>query len=113
VGRRLVEHCEEYLRAALLEKASIEYFCIAGHASSERLRQWYEARLGYTCFKAKETGQSYRGNEVNGSVFFRHASKSLDVSAGRRDETNSSKDEQIAARKRHIAQFLLKGKKRE
>lgn len=117
VGRRLVEHCESYLRLAMLKSAEIEYFCIAGHPSSERLREWYETRLGYTCFKARENGHSYRGNEVKGQVFFRHARKPLDIADDLQAELNAaraagrSEDEIFATRKRRIADFLLgKGK---
>ena len=80
VGKALVAHCEQYLRLAMLEKASIEYFCIAGHPSSERLKAWYETKLGYAFTRESTSGKSYRGNEVDGEVFFRHASKPLDIS---------------------------------
>ena len=111
-GRILVERCEQYLRLAMLEKVSIEYFCIAEQPSSERLCGWYEGRLGYKCFAAKETGQSYRGNLVKGQVFFRHASKALDVTAALQKEAGSlaegvSQSDLIAARKVKMAQFLL------
>jgi hypothetical protein len=43
-------------------------------------------RLGYVQFKAKPSGQSYRGNEVQGEVFFRHASKPLDIGAALKKE---------------------------
>ena len=91
VGTRLVAHCEDYLRQAMLEKASIEYFCIEDHPSSQRLRTWYEQRLGYSEFKAKSSGQSYRGNEVKGEVVFRHACKELDIDAALANELGHGK----------------------
>lgn len=107
VGRRLVEHCEQYLKLAMLPESSIEYFCIEGHASSERLRAWYE-RLGYVEFKANPSGQSYRGNEVKGEVFFRHASKPLDIAAAlAKEAAGQGLEALIAARKRGLAAFLL------
>ena len=86
------------------------YFCIEGHPSSTRLREWYETRLDYHCFKAKETGQSYRGNEVKGNVFFRHCDKKLDITADLHSEFGSQA-EVFDARKRRLAKFLLAGMK--
>ena len=91
----------------MMEAASIEYFCIASHPSSERLREWYESRLGYTCFKANDNGQSYRGNEVKGQVFFRHASKPLNITANLQCETRGTEAEVFAARTERMAKFLL------
>jgi len=111
VGRRLVEHCEQYLRTAMLEGIRIEYFFISGHPSSESLRQWYEDRLKYVCFKAPSTGRSYRGNEVRGEVRFRHCDKDLNI-AGDLDKERALVSDQAAvfqARRRRLANFLLLG----
>lgn len=113
VGRVLVERCEQYVRLAMLESISIEYFCITGLPSSEALRTWYEDRLGYQCFKSSSTGSSYRGNEVRGDVAFRHCKKDLDLSKDLESECaeNPSEKDIFELRKKALASFLLAGTK--
>lgn len=113
VGRALVEHCEQYIRTAMLEGIGIEYFFVAGLPSSDALRKWYEDRLGYQCFKAPSTGKSYRGNEVRGEVAFRHCKKGLDLSKDLESERAASPSEKeiIESRKQALARFLLAGTK--
>lgn len=111
VGGALVEHCEQYIRTAMLERVSIEYFFIEGLLSSEALRKWYEERLNYACFKASSTGRSYRGNEVCGEVAFRHCMKTLDLSdAFQRESADAPTGKDIfEARRKALAKFLLAG----
>lgn len=109
VGRVLVEHCEDYIRTAMLGRIRIEYFYIAGLPSSESLRKWYEERQNYVCFKADPSGRSYRGNLVKGEVSFRHCEKAVDIVE---DVTDVSRDNQTSlfeSRRRRLAKFLLVG----
>jgi len=111
VGRALVEHCEQYIKIAMLERVRIEYFFIAGLASSETLRTWYEERLHYSCFKAPSTGRSYRGNEVRGEVAFRHCEKNVDLSDEFQKESVGAPNEKsiFETRRNALAKFLLAG----
>merc|ERR1711924_486433 len=111
VGGTLVAHCERYLQLAVLPKVKIEYFYIKGHESSEQLRTWYEQRLGYKCFSARYTGRSYRGNEVAGEVYFRHAEKALDTTVLLSGEPRGSEAEIFATRRMRLARYLLEGRK--
>lgn len=110
VGRALVEHCEEYIKIAMLDRIRIEYFFIAGLPSSESLRKWYEERLDYVCFKAPSTGRSYRGNEVRGEVEFRHCEKAVEIV---NDISDGAISEKVVfeARRKRMAKFLLAGTK--
>lgn len=111
IGRALVEHCEQYIRVAMLERIRIEYFCITSLPSSETLRKWYEERLGYKCFQATSTGQSYRGNEVRGEVAFRHCDKQINLSEELEQENQGNPSQKVIfqARRIRLAEFLLAG----
>lgn len=113
IGRALVEHCERYIKLAMLGHVRIEYFNVAGVPSSDALREWYEERLGYVCFQADPTGRSYRGNEVRGEVSFRHCEKQLHVPEDVFNERVEGRAESTIfdARKRRLAKFLLEGVK--
>lgn len=49
VGRALVAAAEQRLCDAGLRKVQMEYEYTVGDAHSERLRRWYEGRLGFRC----------------------------------------------------------------
>lgn len=97
VARALVRHAEHYLKVARMRGSGIEYTYLnrssirqddADHnggaiawldtlfASSERLRSWYEDRLGYQCVACHNVG-SFHGMKVKDKVIFRFCYKSF------------------------------------
>ena len=78
VGRALVAAAERRLCGAGLRDVQMEYEYTVGDAHSERLRQWYEGTLGFSC----ESGPPDLDDV--GATFFRRCRKRLHPRAGGR-----------------------------